>query len=287
MQEQEIKNYVLAQSEIEFPAFQKAFSLSYSEAKSIIADLEKCRVIQFKSGVVYSVLSQPSEPAPSYYEPKTDFEAKCINALWVCVNEGTANASLIQRKCQIGYLLAMKVVEWMEKNNYISHYPNRVPLISKEDYINKFGKPEGYNDDEAVDVDKEIAEFMRNLENNGDDNSEDNDEPDVPDVNSVLSENISRQIKRTPSGKYVLDLNGKFDIWFEYLHESNVMRLSDDGAVYIFAPLSDRRIKNAIKKFAQVQYADERVFIDVPKPADTFKAVLTLYSALDYLFKLT
>ncbi|MDE5593167.1 MAG: hypothetical protein K2I75_04460, partial [Clostridiales bacterium] len=120
MQEQEIKNYVLAQSEIEVPALQKAFSLSYSEAKSIIDDLEKCGAIQFKSGVVYEVTSQSSDTTPSYYKPKTDFEAKCISALWTCVKEGTASASLIQRKCQIGYLFAMKIIDWLENKRYIT-----------------------------------------------------------------------------------------------------------------------------------------------------------------------
>lgn len=326
MQEQEIKNYVLAQSEIEFPALQKEFSLSYSEAKSIIADLEKDGKLQYKSGVVYTVLSQPSEcNNQSYYQPQNAFEAKCIDALWTCIIEGTASASFIQRRCLVGYAVAMNIIEWLEKNNYISSYPIRKPLISKEEYFNKFGKPsdcdddgnksstpselsglyrtreelnaEADNDDDddddyvddddddddddgIIDVDKEIAEFIRNIE--GD------DEFDVSDVASVLGENISRNLKKTPSGKLVLELNEPFDIWFEYMRESNVMRISDEGTAFIETSLSDRRIKNAIKKFPLVRYDNdsEKVFIDVPKPVDTFKAVLTLYSVLDYLFKL-
>ncbi|MDE5593512.1 MAG: hypothetical protein K2I75_06230, partial [Clostridiales bacterium] len=178
---------------------------------------------------------------------------------------------------------------------YITPYPNRIPLISKEDFINKFGKPEGYSDDEGDD-DKsakpspsELSGFYQSreeLNSDDDDDNDDDDEFDMPDVKAVLSENVSRYIKRAPSGKYFLELNDKYDIWFEYILESNVMRISDDGAAFTFTSLSDRRIKNAIKKFPQVQYDEHEVFIDVLKPADTFKSVLTLYSVLDYLFKL-
>ncbi|MDE7107769.1 MAG: hypothetical protein K2O39_05540 [Clostridiales bacterium] len=310
MQETEIKNYILSRSEIEVPALQKELSLSYGEAKAIIADLEKDGKLQFKSGVVYTV-NQPSasEANNAPYKPQSDFEAKCLSALWVCIKAGTANSSIIQRRCPIGYAMAVSIVNWMERNNYVTQYPERKILITEAEYISKFGNPEAedkdddddsnklstpsqdstgglfkrrdvfpQDDDDDVDVDKEIAEFIRNLE--------DNAEPDILDVKDVLSENISRHIKQTPSGRYVWEMNDKFDIWFEYLHESKVMRVSDDGAVFIYTSLSDRRIKNAIKKFPQVQYENEKIFIDVPKPADTFKAVLTLYSALDYLFQL-
>ncbi|MDE6029962.1 MAG: hypothetical protein K2F90_06580 [Clostridiales bacterium] len=305
MQEQEIKNYILAQSEIEFPALQKQFSLSYIEAKAIVVGLENVGKLRYKSGVTYAVLSQPSDGNQPEYAPKDGFEVKCIEALWWCIEEHAASSALVQRKCQVGFAKAMGIMEWLEKNGYITPYPDRRPLITKEQYWAKFGKrtwcdesneesapasrslqdyfktfketDEDGDDDGILDVDKEIAKFMKSVEG---------DEPEVPDIETVLNENIARDIKKTTSGSYVWELNGAFDIWFEYIRESNIVRISDEGSAFLETHLSDRRIKNAIKKFPQVQYGDNKVFIDVLKPSDTFKGVFALYSALDYLFKL-
>lgn len=290
MQDKEIKDYIFSQSEIEAPALQKALSLSYGEAKSVIADLEKDGKLQFKSGVVYEVI-QPNSSGGNRvpYKPLSEYEAKCISALWVCIKAGEANAALIQRKCLTGYAMAVSIVHWLEVNKYISPYPIRKILISEAEYIDKFGNPEapaedddnGDNnnaDDDGNDIDAEIDKFISNLDSDG--------ELDVPDVKSVLADNVARCVNMRSSGKYVLELTDRLKFVFEYMHETKVMRISDDATTFMRLSLSVRRIKNALKKFPQVQYDKGQVFIDVPKPNETFTAVLTLYAAVDYLYKL-
>ena len=67
----------------------------------------------------------------------------CIKALAIVIKLGRASISLLQRKCQIGYELAMKILEWMESWGYISEFDDnskaRTVLITKEEFEAMYG----------------------------------------------------------------------------------------------------------------------------------------------------
>lgn len=74
---------------------------------------------------------------------ESDVDPLYIKALAVVVKLGRVSISLIQRKCQIGYSHAGKIVEWMENMGYISDFDSktrtRTILITKEEFEAKYG----------------------------------------------------------------------------------------------------------------------------------------------------
>lgn len=72
-----------------------------------------------------------------------EVEPVYIEALRYIIKTGSASISMIQRKCNVGYNKAGKIVEWMEINNYISQYEgakSRSVLITKEQFEERYGE---------------------------------------------------------------------------------------------------------------------------------------------------
>lgn len=66
-----------------------------------------------------------------------------VEALKAIIEVGRASISIIQRKCNIGFNKATLIIEWMEKNHYISELGDqrcRKVLISMDEFENKFRK---------------------------------------------------------------------------------------------------------------------------------------------------
>lgn len=137
MEKEDVINYIRMQTEVEAPSLQKRFSLSYAESKEIIDKLTADGTIEFKSGVTYKVNSESREP--QIYIPKNSTEELYIKALWECVKSGSVSISTIQRNCSIGFATAMRAVDWMENNGFITPLPLRSVALSKEEFIKKFG----------------------------------------------------------------------------------------------------------------------------------------------------
>lgn len=299
MQDVEIKNYILSQSEIEAPSLQKQFSISYGEVKSVLDELEKDGKVQFKSGVVYTVNKvQPSEEnnAP-YYNPQSEYEAKCINALWVCIKFGSVNVSTIQRRCSVGYSMARNMIDWMEQNGYISEYPMQRILISRDEFIKKFGNPEAIGDDDedtnahagykSTDLLAHLG-IRRESDDDDDDDGDENDEDknSAPDVKTILISSVVRSVTKQSSGEYVIGIGENLQFLFEYKRDAGCMRLSDGGTTMMLSPMTERRIKNALKKFPQVGVENKQLYITFFTPHDTFMSLMTLYAAVEFVLKL-
>ncbi len=67
-----------------------------------------------------------------------------IQALKLCVEQGQASVSFIQRSLPVGYIGACKIVDWMESMGYVSaamgSRPRRV-LLTVEQFKNVYGDP--------------------------------------------------------------------------------------------------------------------------------------------------
>ena len=66
-----------------------------------------------------------------------------LEALKLVIQTQTASISMLQRKCSIGFNKAGKIIEWMEKMEYISPYEGakaRRVLITKEKYEELYGE---------------------------------------------------------------------------------------------------------------------------------------------------
>ena len=66
-----------------------------------------------------------------------------LKALALVIKLGQVSLSMLQRKCCIGYNIAGRIMEWMEKMGYISAFDGsrkaRKVLITKEEYEAKYG----------------------------------------------------------------------------------------------------------------------------------------------------
>jgi S-DNA-T family DNA segregation ATPase FtsK/SpoIIIE len=77
-------------------------------------------------------------------EKNNEIEPIYVDALRYAVQTGSASISMIQRRCAIGFNKAGKIVDWMEKNGYISNFdggakPRKV-VLTKEEFEEKFGE---------------------------------------------------------------------------------------------------------------------------------------------------
>ncbi len=69
-------------------------------------------------------------------------DPKFLEALKVVIKEGRVSIASIQRKCDIGYNHAGKIIEWMESMGYISSFDEtskRRVLITRELFLKRYG----------------------------------------------------------------------------------------------------------------------------------------------------
>lgn len=182
----EICKYIIENSQVEAPALQKQFSISYSECNVILEKLTKEGVLEFVSGITYKVNQKKSDsPNVEVYVPKNEQEATFIKALWECIKSGSASTSNIQRKCSTGYATAARAINWMEDNGFVSPANGPMPrdvLISQGDFIKRFGSPddEGSVEEEDTDnfMERRRRELIERLSHMDDDEEEDADDDD-------------------------------------------------------------------------------------------------------------
>ncbi len=66
-----------------------------------------------------------------------------IKALKYCVTSNQASVSMIQRRFPVGYIKACKIIDWMEKMNYITPSEGSKPrkvLLSKDEFVQIYGE---------------------------------------------------------------------------------------------------------------------------------------------------
>lgn len=184
---QAVENYICEKKRIEMPELQERFALTYSDTVKVLSELEKRGKIKYCDGLIYEWKTQEGEAqiCSEPYVPKNEQEATFIKALWECLKSGCATTSTIQRKCSVGYAMAAKAIDWMEENGFISPINGSGPrgvLISREDYIKKFGNPDDKGSTEEEDMEsfmeRRRRELMERLSHMNDDDSDSDDEDD-------------------------------------------------------------------------------------------------------------
>lgn len=89
----------------------------------------------------------PAAPALGGGDGGDDEEFKIddthIKALKYCVTSNQASVSMIQRRFPVGYIKACKIIDWMEKMNYITPSEGSKPrkvLLSKDEFVQIYGE---------------------------------------------------------------------------------------------------------------------------------------------------
>lgn len=164
MDRQEIKDYITARSEVELPALQKDLSIGYAEAKSVVDEMIKAGKIEYVSGVKYRTngVFVPSG-GETVYKPADAHEAMCIKALWACINFDGVSVAALQRKLMLSFVEASAAVGWMERNGLVSPRPHLKLLITREEFIKKFGNPDGEEQSPTAEREKTELEKAREL----------------------------------------------------------------------------------------------------------------------------
>ena len=82
-------------------------------------------------------------PFELHVESANESDSMNIQALKLVVNMGKASISMIQRKCEIGYNHAVKIMDWMEKMGYVSSFDSntraRDVLLTKDEFRKRYG----------------------------------------------------------------------------------------------------------------------------------------------------
>ncbi|MBQ8343387.1 MAG: hypothetical protein IJY21_04695 [Clostridia bacterium] len=84
-------------------------------------------------------------------EPCVPVAAEYVRALRCVIEAQSASLSMIQRKCNVGYNRAGKIMQWMEERGYVSPFngaKTREVLLTKEDFEMLF---DGENEQEKAD----------------------------------------------------------------------------------------------------------------------------------------
>ena len=62
-----------------------------------------------------------------------------LQALKLCIEEGSVSVAFIQKQFNIGYARASRMIELMEWLGFISEKPPRKILITQEEFVKRFG----------------------------------------------------------------------------------------------------------------------------------------------------
>ena len=153
----EIQDYIMALETVEFPTVQRKYSLSYSETAKIFAALIRDGQVSFISGFSYKVRKKRNysradlqelsrrfldteliEPA-SKLDAVNSGDKLLLDALWTCIISNNVSASNLQRRLEIGYSTAYRLIERLDELDLIDYGARKV-LITAEEYVKKFGK---------------------------------------------------------------------------------------------------------------------------------------------------
>ena len=140
MDKENIREYIKNAGEVEAPTLQREFSLTYAETKAVLDGLVKEGTLEYASGVMYRLKNRfAPKDGEKIYKPKDAKEAGYINALRACVRMGGVSLEGIQHHAHMSYAQATEAIAWMEYNKFIETTPTFRLLITREEFIAKFG----------------------------------------------------------------------------------------------------------------------------------------------------
>lgn len=142
---------------------QKALGIGYSLACTILEELESFglllslnekekvakqgKIDEIKDVIKKVLNDEKSESDIDYFDEngeldKSKLDDCFVDALKIVIDEQKASISLLQRKLQIGYSRAARIIDMMEDLDYISDSNTipRIVFITKEEFVQIFEK---------------------------------------------------------------------------------------------------------------------------------------------------
>lgn len=204
------------------------------------------------------------------YKPKDEFEAQCIQALKVSIEYGSVSASYIQRQVGLGYQGAMRVVDWMIENGFITSCPTDRFEITKEQFQNLFG------DDDVFTVESAGSAYEQIRENFGVEQAA--DEEEIKEKKSYVKEDVADAINQIELNEYTIE--GADGTAFRFSYEETdenvvisaiVLMSGDDTAENIAI------VKEVASSYPLVEYDGGRVIKVRTSHKGTLEGILNLY----------
>ena len=148
MNEKEIERYMIASKIVSIPEVQKRFGLGYKEAHSYFTKLIKKEKLSLKDDLHYEYNGRVEKIPPVY-----------LKALWDCVEHHEVDSDYIKKKYNLSTPTVNIMLEWMKDNEFIEDSPFPDVLLTKQEFIERFGTIE----EEQEEDNKEIP-MTNNLE---------------------------------------------------------------------------------------------------------------------------
>lgn len=259
-----IRDYVLSQYEINSAQIQHDYGLTYIETKKIIQRMLDNADIVYKSGITYLVAPNNRQSKKAKINTNDQF----LRALWVCISLNKVTTRAIENNLKIEFAEALRFIEQMEKNGYISHSPERRVLLTADDFIYKFGRRswmlekierDVYIDDEGIIcVDS------------------------VPDVKEKLAYSVSMHIGNSERGvneAYIYNHEG--NIMFAIQEMPDYIQITDRGVVLEDCSLPRAKINSILRKQNKfITINDGEITICVKNYDYVLHGILELYVAI-------
>ncbi len=140
MTNEEIKNFILSQTEVKIPFLQKQLEVSYSQANKAVNELVEQGLLVYVSDITFRV-NKVQRSAEPRMKPQNADELMYVRAMWDAINYRYVSVTSVQRKCRCGFNKAGHIVRWMEDNRFIDEETGKVILTAAE-FRKLFGNPE-------------------------------------------------------------------------------------------------------------------------------------------------
>ncbi len=184
----EIEQYMKKNKSFTIPEIQQKFQLKYIDARSFFKQLEENHQIFMKKGIQFGY---------NFAIEKTLDQYRKI--LWNCILENEYHKYDVRRKYNMTSSESNEFEKWLNINNYYD-FETDIILISKEEFINRYGKikdnkpkkdkesvKKSYDDLFSINADDDDDEFnfdkLQKLINlNADEDEDDDDEDEDDDI---------------------------------------------------------------------------------------------------------
>lgn len=315
MDKENVKRYILERGEVESPALQKELSLTYAEAKSVLDELVQGGTLEYASGVLYRIKDRfAPQNGERVYKPKDATEDMYLRALWTCIKLGGVSLSAIQNTLHVDYGDAVNAIGWMDRNGFITMSPRFRIIITREEFVAKFGDFDGGTpfdrpktelekahelwkilnegeekqpdeDEEDEDIELLLADYMEDEEAecyNGDDDDDDDDDDYDVDPKALIVSAVGECLQSTADENvYIFGLDGEPDFELKFVRDGRAVVISDCGRTVERTELTKRRITNILKDRAPVMLNGDAIEISVENPYGLLKGLMLFYAAVD------
>lgn len=126
-----VESYLIKNKIATIPEIQKKFDLDYKEVRNFFSALVKRGKLVLMDELHFEYINQPNK-IPEIYK----------KVLWECIQKEKVSFIDIQKKYELSPPAVKTIVKWMEDNGFVSSPPFNILLMTKEEFIERFGQIE-------------------------------------------------------------------------------------------------------------------------------------------------